>query len=65
MTSPRALDVQTYEETLPVFLVALKRNVKSQEIFKLNSLNHITKVESNGGPTGLTQCHNCQNFGHI
>jgi hypothetical protein len=53
-------------ETLPLFIVTVTRNVKSQEIFKLNSLNHITiKVESYIAQTGLTQCCNCQNFGHV
>jgi hypothetical protein len=32
-------------ESLPLFLVTLTRNIKSQEIFKLNSLNHVKKVE--------------------
>jgi hypothetical protein len=32
---------QTYIEPLPLFLVILTRNIKPQEIFKLNSLNHI------------------------
>jgi hypothetical protein len=45
--SRRAPNGQTYMENLPLFLVTLTRNVKSQEIFKLNSLNHIIiKVES-------------------
>jgi hypothetical protein len=40
--------------------------VKFQEIFKLNSLNHIiVKVESYRAQTGLRQCYNCQNFGHV
>jgi hypothetical protein len=57
---------QTYVETLPLFLVTLIRNTKSQEIFKLNSLNHIIiKVESYRAHTGLTQCYNCQNSGHV
>jgi hypothetical protein len=41
-TIRRAPNVQTHLETLPLFLVTLIRNAKSQEIFKLNSLNHIT-----------------------
>jgi hypothetical protein len=40
-TNQRAANGQTHVETLPLFLVTLTRNVKSQEIFKLNSLNHI------------------------
>jgi hypothetical protein len=45
-TNRRAQYGQTSVENLPLFLVTLTRNVKSQEIFKLNSLNHIIiKVE--------------------
>jgi hypothetical protein len=48
-------------EILPVFLVTLTRKVNSQEIFKLNSLNHIIiKVESYRTQTDLMQCYNCQ-----
>jgi hypothetical protein len=52
--------------TLLLFLVTLTRNAKSQEIFKLNSLNHIIiKVELYRAQIGLTQCYNCQNIGHV
>jgi hypothetical protein len=65
-TNQRALNGQAYMEILPLFLVTLTRNVISREIFKLNSLNHIIiKVESYRAQTGLTQCYNCQNFGHV
>jgi hypothetical protein len=65
-TNQRAPNGQTNVETLPLFLVILTRNIKYQEIFKLNSLNHIIiKVESYRAQTGLTQCYNCQNFGHV
>jgi hypothetical protein len=38
---------QAHVQTLPLFVVTLRRNVKSQEIFKLNILDHIIiKVES-------------------
>jgi hypothetical protein len=37
-TNQRAPSRQTYVETLPLFLVTLTRNVKSQEMFKLNTL---------------------------
>jgi hypothetical protein len=48
---------------LPLFLVTLPRTAKSQEIFKLSSLYHISiRVEAY---SGLTQCHNCQLFGHV
>jgi hypothetical protein len=46
-TNRRSPNRQTYVENLPLFLVTLTRNVKSQEIFKLNSLKQIIiKVES-------------------
>jgi hypothetical protein len=48
------------------YLVTLTRNVKSQKIFKLNSLNHIMiKVELYRAQIGLTNCYNCQNFGLV
>jgi hypothetical protein len=44
----------------------LNKKLKLQEIFKVNSLNHvIIKVELYRAQTGLTQCYNCQNFGHV
>jgi hypothetical protein len=50
---------------LPLFLVTLTRNPKSQEIFKLTGLCHIAiKVEAYKAQTGLTQCYNCQKIGH-
>jgi hypothetical protein len=56
MTNRRAPNGQTYMETLPLLLVTLTRKVKSQEIFKLNNLNHIiNKVESYRAQSGLTQ----------
>jgi hypothetical protein len=62
----RAPSRQTHVETLPLFFVTLTRNMKCQEIFKLNSLNHIIiNVELYRGQNGLTQCCNLQNFGHI
>jgi hypothetical protein len=51
---------------LPLFLVTLPRSDKSQEIFQLTSLSHIiVKVEAYRPETGLTQCYNCQQFGHV
>jgi hypothetical protein len=65
-TNRRAPNGQIYVETLPPFLVTLTGNVKSQEIFRLNSLNHIIiKVELYRAETGLRQCYNSQNFGHV
>jgi hypothetical protein len=47
MTATRsASNEQTHEKTLALFLVTLTRNIKSQEILKLSSSNHIIiKVE--------------------
>jgi hypothetical protein len=39
LTNWRASNGKTYLETLRLFFVTLIRNTKSQEIFKLNSLN--------------------------
>jgi hypothetical protein len=51
---------------LPLFLVTLPKSDKSQEIFQLASLNHvIIKVEAHRAQTGLMQCYNCQQFGHV
>jgi hypothetical protein len=51
---------------LPLFLVTLPRTAKSQEIFRLSSLCHIAiRVETYRAQNALTQCHNCQQFGHI
>jgi hypothetical protein len=49
-----------------LFLITLPRTAKSKDIFKLPSLCHISiKVEVYRAQTGLTQCHNCQPFGHV
>jgi hypothetical protein len=65
-TSRRAGNGQTHVESLPLFLVSLTRKLKSQEIFKLNILNHIIiKMEPYRAQTGLKQCYSCQNFGHV
>jgi hypothetical protein len=51
---------------LPLFLVTLPRTAKSQEIFRLSSLCHIAiRVEAYRALNALTQCHNCQQFGHV
>jgi hypothetical protein len=51
---------------LPPFLITLHRNEKSQEIFKLTGLYHISvKVEAYKTSSKLIQCHNCQQFGHV
>jgi hypothetical protein len=52
--------------SLPLFLVTLVRKQKSQEIFKITKLcSIIVKVEGYKSKSGLTQCYNCQRFGHI
>jgi hypothetical protein len=57
---------QIHMETLPLLLVTLTRNKKSQEIIKLNSLNHIMiRVELYRAQSELTQCYHCQNFDHV
>jgi hypothetical protein len=51
---------------LPLFLITFLKSEKSHEIFKLTNLCYITiKVEPYRSQTGLTQCHNCQQFGHV
>jgi hypothetical protein len=51
---------------LHLFLITLNRNEKSQEIFKLTGLCHISvRVEAYKTSSNLTQCHNCQQFGHV
>jgi hypothetical protein len=52
--------------TLLLFLVTLPRTTKSQDLFKLSNLCHISiKVESYKSQNDLTQCYNCQKFGHV
>jgi hypothetical protein len=49
-----------------LFLITLPRMAKSQEIFKLSRLCHISiSVEAYRAHSGLMQCHKCQKFGHI
>jgi hypothetical protein len=51
---------------LPLFLITLPRSEKSLTIFKLTSLCYISiKVEAYKSQSGLTQCRNCQQFGHV
>jgi hypothetical protein len=51
---------------LPLFLITLPRTAKSQEIFRLPNLCHIAiRVEAYRAQSSLTQCHNCQQFGHV
>jgi hypothetical protein len=51
---------------LPFFLKILPRTEKSLKTFKLTGLCHIAvKVEAYRNQNGLTQCYNCQKFGHV
>jgi hypothetical protein len=51
---------------IPLFHITIPRSEKSHEIFKLTSLCYILiKVEPCRSQNGLTQCHNCQQFGHV
>jgi hypothetical protein len=62
----RAPNRQSHMEPIALFLVILTRNITSLDLFKLNNLNHvIIEVELYRGQAGLTQCCNCQNFGHV
>jgi hypothetical protein len=52
--------------TTPLYLITLPRTEKSKEIFKLTTLCHVViRVEAYRAQSGLTQCHNCQQFGHV
>jgi hypothetical protein len=51
---------------LPLFLITLLKTATSTEMFKLTNLCHlIIKVQAYGARNSLTQCFNCQKFGHI
>jgi hypothetical protein len=49
---------------LPLFPNNLARTVKSQEIFRLRSFCHI-RIKASRAQSGLTQCLDCQQFGHV
>jgi hypothetical protein len=54
------------QRPLPLLLITLSRTPKSQEIFKITNLCHIAiKVEAYRSRNSLTQCFNCQQFGHV
>jgi hypothetical protein len=67
MTSRQSSSDETATtRNLPLFLITLSRTAKSQEIFHLPSLCHISiRVKAYRAQTGLTQCHNCRQFGHV
>jgi hypothetical protein len=51
---------------LPLYLITLPSMAKSQEMFRLESLCHMAiRVGAYRAYIGLTQCHNCQQFGHV
>jgi hypothetical protein len=59
-------DIISVKQMSTLFLIILSLSEKSHEIFKLTSLCCIAiKVEPYKSQTGLTQCHNCQQFGHV
>jgi hypothetical protein len=65
-TTRRSTPEEPKVTNLPLFLITLPRSAKSQEIFRLPSLCHIAiKVEPYRNQSALTQCHNCQRFGHV
>jgi hypothetical protein len=65
-TTRRSPSEGTTARNLPLFLITIPRTANSQEIFNLNSLCHISiRVEIYRAQSGLTQCHNCQQFGHV
>jgi hypothetical protein len=66
MSTARQSPEGTASITLPLFLVTLPRTTKSQDSFKLSNLWHISiKAESSKSQDALTQCYNCQKFGHV
>jgi hypothetical protein len=67
MTAKRPTTEGGVSNTPPLlFLVTLVKNQKVPEIFKLTTLGNIVmKVEAYRSQNRLTQCYNCQRFGHI
>jgi hypothetical protein len=66
MTTRRSPPEESKVTSLPLILVTLPRTAKSQEIFRLPSHCHIAiRVEAYRTQNTLTQCHNCQQFGHV
>jgi hypothetical protein len=65
-TTRRSPSEGTLFKNIPPFLITLPRTAKSQEILRLTDLCHIAiRVEEYRAQNGLTQYHNCQQFGHI
>jgi hypothetical protein len=58
-TSRRSPSEGKPSRNLPLYLITLPRTEKSQEIFNLQYLIHISiRVETYRAQSGLTQCHN-------
>jgi hypothetical protein len=65
-TNRRSPSEGALPKNFPLFLITLPRTEKSREIFRLIALCHIAiRVEAYRAQNGLTQCHNCQQFGHV
>jgi hypothetical protein len=65
-TGRRSKSEGSIPQQLPLFLITLPRTEKSKEIFKLTTLSHIViRVKAYRAQSDLTQCQNCQQFGHI
>jgi hypothetical protein len=65
-TNRRSTSEKSVPQQLHLFLITLPRTEKSKEIFKLATLCHVViRVEAYRAQSGLTQCHNCQQFGHV
>jgi PAX-interacting protein 1 len=65
-TTRRSSTEESKVITLSLFLITLPRTPKSQDIFHLPSLCHIAiRVEVYRNQNSLTQCHSCQQFGHV
>jgi hypothetical protein len=55
-----------HQFNIPLLLVTLTHNEKAKEIFKQTSLgNFVIIIEVYRNHGGLTQCYNCQKFGHV
>jgi hypothetical protein len=65
-TTRRSPSQDSEHSNLPLYLITLPRSEKSQDIFKLTGLCHISiKVEAYRNQNGLMQCYSCQKFGHV
>jgi hypothetical protein len=65
-TTRRSLAEGTTTVNIPLFVITLRRTSKSLGIFKLTRLCRIAiRIEAYKAQTGLTQCYDCQQFGHV